>query len=138
MDTPIVNFTVYGEPVAQGRPKFTTAGGFVRAYDPARSREYKQYVRAEALRVKPEKPLEGELTMQVDIYREIPKSFSKKKITEAIEGRLRPTTKPDVSNIIKGVEDAIKGIIYKDDSQIVDLSVSKWYSEIPRIEVKIS
>ena len=62
--------------------------------------------------------------------------MSKKKREAAIAGRLRPTTKPDVSNILKGVEDALKGLWYVDDSQIVGYGVlGKWYSERPRIEI---
>lgn len=37
--------TIPGEPCAQGRPRFSTAGGFVKAYDPAKSRNYKAYVK---------------------------------------------------------------------------------------------
>lgn len=51
-------------------------------------------------------------------------------------GLLRPTTKPDVSNVIKGVEDALNGVWYKDDSQIVAYGkVGKWYSDMPRVEI---
>lgn len=43
-----MKFTIYGEPVAQGRPRFSTAGGYPRAYDPAKSRDYKDYIRLAA------------------------------------------------------------------------------------------
>lgn len=33
---------VNGEPVPQGRPRLTTINGHARAYDPAKSRNYKQ------------------------------------------------------------------------------------------------
>lgn len=46
-------------------------------------------------------------------------------------------TKPDADNYLKGVKDALKGIIWKDDSQVVDAFVRKRYSARPRIEVKI-
>jgi Holliday junction resolvase RusA-like endonuclease len=35
------------------------------------------------------------------------------------------------------VKDALNSVIWKDDSQVVDLVVSKWYSETPRVEVTI-
>lgn len=55
-----------------------------------------------------------------------------------LEGRIRPTTKPDISNVLKGVEDALKGIWYKDDSQIVEYGeVSKYYGEEPKIIVEV-
>ena len=62
--------------------------------------------------------------------------MSKKKREAALAGQLRPTTKPDVSNVLKGVEDALKGLWYADDSQIVGYGeLGKWYAERPRIEI---
>ncbi|GIO33667.1 hypothetical protein J2TS6_48080 [Paenibacillus albilobatus] len=75
--------------------------------------------------------------MMLTIYRSMPKSFSKRKATAAEAGELRPTTKPDVDNYLKGVKDALKGVIWKDDSQVVEVFVQKRYSSRPRIEVKI-
>ena len=124
---------VLGEPVAQGRPRFSRQGGFVKAYDPAKSRDYKQYVRLVASEDAPETPVTGAV---VKIYRAVPKSMSKKKREAALAGQLRPTTKPDVSNVLKGVEDALKGLWYADDSQIVGYGeLGKWYAERPRIEI---
>ena len=127
---------VLGEPVAQGRPRFSRQGGFVKAYDPAKSRDYKQYVRLVASEDAPETPVTGAVVLSLRIYRSIPKSMSKKKREAALAGRLRPTTKPDVSNVLKGVEDALKGLWYTDDSQIVGYgTLGKWYAERPRIEI---
>ena len=127
---------VLGEPVAQGRPRFSRQGGFVKAYDPAKSRDYKQYVRLVASEDAPEAPVTGAVVLSLKIYRAVPKSMSKRKREAALAGRLRPTTKPDVSNVLKGVEDALKGVWYADDSQIVGYGVlGKWYAERPRIEI---
>ncbi|QKE74751.1 RusA family crossover junction endodeoxyribonuclease [Arthrobacter citreus] len=133
-----INFTIYGEPVAQGRPKFSTFGGNVRAYDPKKSKEFKEYCKLAAADHRPEQLLEGPLKLEVKVYKSILKSFSKKKAIEAEQGILRPTTKPDVDNYVKGVKDALKSIIWKDDNQVVELTVSKWYSNSPRIEVTIN
>lgn len=133
-----ISFTVYGEPVAQGRPKFTTVNGHAKAYDPEKSRNYKEIVRLEALKVRPEIPLEGALSLTVKAYRSIPKSFSKKKAEAAKRGELRPVTKPDLDNLIKGVKDSLKTIIWRDDSQVVDFGNSgKWYSDVPRVEITV-
>lgn len=133
----MIQFTVYGEPVAQGRPKFSSAGGFTRAYDPAKSRDYKDYVRLAAREYAPAALLEGPLGIAVTAYRSTPKSFGKKKAAEAERGGILPVTKPDADNYLKGVKDALKGIIWKDDSQVVDAFVKKRYSSKPRIEIKI-
>ncbi|MCM3699222.1 RusA family crossover junction endodeoxyribonuclease [Paenibacillus macerans] len=133
----MIQFTVYGEPVAQGRPKFSTAGGFPKAYDPKKSRDYKDYVKLAAAEHAPTTPLEGPLGMVLTVYRSTPKSFSKRKAALAEEGKLTPTTKPDVDNYLKGVKDALKGVIWRDDSQVVEVYARKRYSARPRIEVKI-
>lgn len=127
---------VLGEPVAQGRPRFSRQGGFVKAYDPAKSRDYKSYVRLIAAQNAPDSPVEGAIEFSLRIYRAIPKGMPKYKREAAKAGTLRPVTKPDVSNVLKGVEDALKGVWYKDDSQIVGYGVlGKWYDERPRIEI---
>jgi Holliday junction resolvase RusA-like endonuclease len=132
-----ISFTVYGEPVAQGRPRAANIAGHIRMYDPQKSRDYKDYVRLVASEHAPSKLIEGPLQLKVNVYRPIPKSFSKKKAAQAEAGELRPTSKPDADNYLKGIKDALKNVVWKDDSQVVEVSVSKWYSDRPRVEVQI-
>lgn len=47
------------------------------------------------------------------------------------KGELRPTTKPDVDNYVKGVKDGLNKVIWQDDSQVVNLTVRKFYSMHP-------
>lgn len=131
---------IYGEPVAQGRPRFSTAGGFARAYDPDKSRDYKDYIRLAAeQKMQGQAPLNGELSFGLRVYRPIPKSMSKKKAAMAEAGLIRPTTKPDLDNYVKGIKDALKSICWQDDSQIVAYHepFGKYYSDTPRIEVEV-
>lgn len=81
------------------------------------------------------KPLDGPISALIKIYRQIPKSTSKKDRQAISQGTKRPLTKPDATNYAKGIEDALNGIIYKDDSQIVDLQIQKYYSDNPRVEL---
>jgi len=134
----MIQFTVYGEPVAQARARATIIHGHIRMYDPKKSSSYKDYIKFVASEYAPSELIKGPLQMSVDIYRPIPKSFSKKKSALAESGTLRPITKPDVDNYIKAIKDALKNIIWKDDSQVVSLVVNKFYSEQPRIEVIIN
>jgi Holliday junction resolvase RusA-like endonuclease len=133
----MIQFTVYGEPVAQGRPRATMIDGHIRMYDPKKSRDFKDYVRLVASEHRPEKLREGPISLVVKVYKPTLKSFSKKKKAAAEAGQLRPTSKPDVSNYLKLIEDALTGVIWKDDSQIIDCSISKYYSETPRTEIQI-
>ena len=137
-----VSVTFYSEPVAQGRPRFSTFGKFARAYDPKKSRDYKSKLCDAAQDVYKErpdfKPFEDvALGLRVHVYRSIPKSFSKKKHEDALKGIVRPTTKPDCSNYIKGIEDALNKVLWKDDSQIVSETCNKFYSDQPRVELTV-
>ena len=127
------------EPVAQGRPRFRRIGGGVATYDPPKSKEFKKYVRAlaESNRIY---FAEQHVSILVELIFYLPmlKSFSNKKRLAAIEGNLRPSKKPDIDNYIKGTLDALNGIYWHDDGQIVDIHASKYYSENPRIELKIT
>lgn len=130
----MITFTVYGEPVAQGRPRFNRRSGNV--YDPKKSKSFKDRVYQEALKYKPGTPLTEAISLQVKVFRSMPK-MSKKRTQEALDGIRRPITKPDADNYVKGVKDALSKVIWKDDSQVVDLHVSKFYSDNPRVEISI-
>lgn len=138
---PSVSITVHGEPVAQGRPRFAHRGSFTTAYDPPKSARYKSTIQKELqplIANKDFKPFDGPCSLELRIYRYIPKSFSRKKQFAAANGEIRPTTRPDTDNYVKGILDALNGIVVKDDSQIVDVVAQKFYSDTPRIEVVVS
>jgi Holliday junction resolvase RusA-like endonuclease len=83
-------------------------------------------------------PLETPVTVAIYIRIEIPKSFSKQKRKDALEGILKPMRKPDIDNIAKSHLDAIQGgIIILDDKQVVNLHVTKVYAEIGAVEVMV-
>lgn len=131
-------FEIPGSPIGQGRPKFSTINGHAKAYDPEKSRNYKAYVRllaTQAMKDSGFTMIEGPCSLDILAFFEVPKSKSKKFREAALEGRERPTKKPDIDNIVKALQDALNGLAYKDDSSIVYLSVAKCYSEIPRVEV---
>lgn len=54
-----------------------------------------------------------------------------------LDHKIRPTKKPDFDNIGKVICDALNKIAYRDDSQIVDAQVRKFYSDRPRVVVTI-
>lgn len=136
----MLKFTVPGEPCAQGRPRFTTVGGCARAYDPAKSKNYKSFVKLVAMQ-EMEKQGWGytELPIKVTIaaYLQCPKSKSKRFRDAALAGKELPCKKPDVDNLFKTVTDALSGVAYKDDKQICLGFIAKGYANEPRIEVTI-
>ena len=134
---PITAFQVIGAPVGKGRPKFARRGNFVQAYTPTKTKDYEALVQDAAKSAMGEKsPCSQAVQMNVEIYVTPPVSWSKKKRTAALEGVVRPTTKPDIDNVIKGIFDAINDIVFLDDKQVVSLLVSKSYAEQARVVVR--
>lgn len=134
-----VTFTVAGDPKGKGRPKFTTIHGHARAITPKDTAVYENLVKVmyNTQCGDFKFPDGAQLDMTICAYFAIPKSASKKKREEMMLGKIRPTKKPDMDNIIKIIADALNQIAYKDDSQIVDAQVRKYYSDNPRVEVMI-
>jgi Holliday junction resolvase RusA-like endonuclease len=65
----------------------------------------------------------------------IPKSSTKKRLEAIDNGSEKPTKKPDASNILKSVEDGMNGVVYHDDSQIINIHVTKVYSSLPGVDI---
>lgn len=126
-----------GEPIAQGRPRFRKHANFVTTYDPRESKQYKEMVKRIASETYGLPPIDSAVRMTLDVYKSMPKSFSKAKRESALKGDLRPSSKPDWDNYAKGVADALNGVCYVDDGQIVSATVNKYYSDEPRVEVTI-
>ena len=77
-------------------------------------------------------PLEVEITACFPI----PKSATKKDRERIKLMEYYPTKKPDADNIAKVVCDALNGLAYKDDAQVIDLTVHKRFGD-PKVIVKI-
>lgn len=119
----MVKFTVYGEPKAKGRPRVSvrkSADGektFARAYTPKNTVMYENQVKAE-YGVQCDNfrfPDEAMLDVRIFAFYGIPKSVSKKKRQEMIEGKIRPVKKPDFDNIAKVICDSLNGIAWNHD-----------------------
>ena len=88
----------------------------------------------------PAAPLEGPIRLTGRFLFTVPKSWSKKKREAALNGKVRPVGKPDLSNCEKQLEDALtKAGIWCDDSQVVERGAGggKFYSERAGIFVKV-
>jgi Holliday junction resolvase RusA-like endonuclease len=130
----MIKLTIPGEPCAKQRPRTTKQG---HTYTPQKTVNYETLVRELYILQNFRQQLEGELVMTVRAYFTIPKSASKKKAADMVGGRIRPTKRPDWDNVGKIISDALNGLAYHDDSQIVTATVEKWYSAEPRVEVEI-
>lgn len=129
MTTPI-NITVLGKPHGWQR---TDSKGSQR-YTAPKTRSYEKTVADEAaLVMKPRQPMDGPVMLNVLAIFPIPVSWSKRKKAAANY----VTTKPDADNILKAIADALNGIVYTDDKQVVDTFVRKRYGDQPRVEITV-
>lgn len=129
-----IEINIPGEPVAQARPRVTRFG----AYDPSKCKAYKKTVgiigRA-AMREK--EPFTGAVQVDIAICRSVPKSWSRKRHHEAVDGRTAPISRPDIDNYAKGILDGLKGVCWLDDAQVTVLNVRKIYSDTPCAKVTV-
>lgn len=133
-----ISFTIPGAPKGKARAR-TVRGknGGVHSFTPEDTVNYENLVKMCFNERKPGGwvPYEGIVKMTTVIYFPIPKSASKKKREQMLVGEIRPLVKPDCSNVVKSIEDALNGIAYIDDSQIVYSTQTKYYSETPEVRV---
>lgn len=123
-----LTIVIQGPPHGKGRPRF----GAGHVYTPVATKNYETGV---ALLAKSEmrggRMFEGPLHIDLRAVFAIPKSWHGNQRAAAIRGEIRPTVKPDADNILKAIKDALNGIAYRDDAQIVSVNVSKVYGAEP-------
>ena len=134
----MVTFKVDANPVGKQRARYAKRGNFVQTYTPDKTRNYESLIKEAAIEAMgSSEPLETPVTLYLYIRAPIPKSLPKKRIEACLNGLEKPIKKPDASNVLKSVEDAMNGVVYKDDSQIVNIHVSKVYSSVSGVDVCI-
>lgn len=126
----MITYEIPGKPIPLQRPRM--CGKFV--YDPQK-KEKKEY------REKIEKlrdaifPCSTPMKLIVEYHMPIPKSYSQKR---SLECEKQPhVKKPDLSNLIKFTEDALNGLLWKDDAYISEIAAKKIYSKEPKTVFKI-
>lgn len=124
-----VSFTVPGIPVAQARPRIVTRGGHAGLADRKDVKDYKGYFKFCVAENRPQKPYTGACRATVDIFVQKPASWPKK--------RVHAETKPDVDNFLKLIFDCMEGIVYSNDSRVVEVTARKHLSDTPRVEVVV-
>lgn len=132
-------FTVMGEPRGKQRAKTYRHGNFTKTVTPEQTVVYENLIALEYRRQCKDFRFEDRemLAITIEAYFSIPKSASKKNRTLMLKRVLRPVKKPDGDNIIKVVCDALNGLAYHDDAQIVDMVIRKYYAESPKLVISI-
>lgn len=129
-----VTITVQGDPRGKGRPRF----GHGAVYTDKKTIAFE---RALAWAAKTEmagkEPFSGPVSVTIGANMPIPLSWSRTAHQEAITGQRRPAVKPDADNIAKAVLDALNGIVFHDDKQVVEMMVMKKYGVQPSTVVTV-
>jgi Holliday junction resolvase RusA-like endonuclease len=134
----MVTFKVDANPVGKQRARYVKRGNFVQAYTPEKTRTYEALIKDAAKQAMGvSEPLETPVSLYMYIRVPIPVSATKKRLKAISDGTEKPIKKPDASNILKSVEDGMNSVVYKDDSQIVNIHVTKVYSSVPGVDVCI-
>jgi len=145
----VLKFTIPLPPKAQKRARsrgVIIRGGGKLGQDIARSQSYTDSgQRTEQAKLmtlmyphRPAAPLEGPLALGVRAYLPIPQSKPQKWKAAALAGEIRPTTKPDCSNMVKHLEDVMQGVFFRDDKEIVSLTIEKYYGDPARWEIVLT
>ena len=133
-----VSFVVPGEAVGKGRPRVSTIGGHARMFTPQKTANYETLIAMAAQQAMQGRELiAGPVLLEMKIAVSVAQSWSKKKTAEALAGDVMPTKKPDADNVLKAICDGINGIVFKDDVQVVNVSLSKRFSETPGVSVRV-
>ena len=120
----MIEIIVPGIPVSKLRARITRRGF---AYTPRKTAVFENRVALCACRRRPNTPFDCALSVDITFY--FPKPKSRKKYPY-------PSVKPDIENCTKSVIDALEGMIYTNDSRIVDLNIRKRYGD-PKTIIKI-
>lgn len=152
-----IRFVIPGNPKGKGVATVTRFGAFT----PKATRAEMEAVRLIArMAMNGRDPFAGPVELLLACYMPVPASWSKAKRALALAGHLKPTSKPDGSNVQKLVEDAIQPepvrqkrvngkvvkpkfpappvrVVILDDAQIVKWTGWKIYSDNPRVVVEV-
>lgn len=136
-----VHLTIPGEPKGKQRPRFNSRSNTV--YTPEETFDYENYIKAAYRRYYGTAiAFKDELVcVSIKAYMSIPNNMPKYKRELINQGRLIPSRKPDIDNIVKIILDGLNKVAYTDDKQVAVLMASKHYikdGEQPRVEISIT
>ena len=135
MEEKTITFIVGDEPRGQQRPRFVRKTGT--AYKPKEDRAYEQNVREAYLQTEGAEMFYGAVAIYITAYYKIPSSAPKSAKLAMEDGTRLPTKKPDLDNIIKIINDGLKGAAFEDDKQVVRITAEKMYAEDPYVLVSV-
>jgi Holliday junction resolvase RusA-like endonuclease len=82
--------------------------------------------------------LAGPLVVRMTFYRRRPKAHYGARGALLPSAPAYPTVKPDALKLARAIEDALTGLIWRDDAQIVAGAQAKRYGEPERVEISVT
>ena len=136
---PFLTVHLAGPVVGKGRPKFSRLpGGGVAARTPEKTKRYESDVKvAASQQMQGRQLLESPARVHLRVACEIPSGWAAWKRAAALKGDVRPTTKPDLDNVLKGIMDAFNGVVWRDDVYATSVSITKFYDTKPGLTVEV-
>lgn len=136
-----ITFQVPGKPQGKARARtfYSESSGKHRSVTPDRTVLYENLIKNQFLNSAGGFYLEKEKPVTLRIVARFlpPKSVSKKKKQQMLDGEILPLKKPDMDNIVKVVADALNGVAYHDDTQIALVSAKKAYSAMEGLDITV-
>lgn len=133
--------TIPIKPVPKGRPRATicTKRGRVKFYTPKATADYERAIAETWKQATKNFKYDREQPLYVNLVFGLPiaKSTPKYKAEQMAQGIIRHTKKPDADNLAKAVMDALNGVAWEDDSQVVKVSIFKEYAKEPYVYIYI-
>lgn len=133
-----IKIVVSGHPVAWKRAGLAAlpSGKVSPPFTPKKVRKWQEDARHEARIVMgPTPPLTGCVAMSLVVYLAVPRSWAAWKRDAALAGHIMPSGRPDLSNFTKNAEDALNGVVWLDDAQIVNEGAVKRYADFPSVTI---
>lgn len=134
-----VSFTVYGvaQPAGSKRAGMSKSGKMFVRDDAKRSRPWKTQVsQAAGEAVNGAGLLDGPLELSVIFTVPRPKGhYGARGLRPSAPAY--PAVRPDVTKLLRGVEDALTGIVWRDDAQVVAQHAYKVYGEPARADIEV-
>lgn len=151
-----------GDPRGKGRPRFAQRGPYVTVYSDKETLAYEELIQIEVLHHIGRQALidrtrqivrasfiqaymdfggepifKGPVRVEMEIRHPIRASWTKAKKAAALAGHIAPTLKPDPDNVAKIWFDAFNGCMWKDDTQVIRMSVERSFSDDPSVLVRV-
>jgi Holliday junction resolvase RusA-like endonuclease len=130
----MIKFELKGIPISWKRPGHNFKTGAI--YD--QQKVEKEQVRWCLRDRYKEEIITGPVQIDFFFYFPIPKSTSKLRVRDMLNGVLHHISKPDVDNLSKFYLDTMTGVVYADDAQVTSMGVTKLYTTEPRTLIEIT